>query len=405
MKNILIITYWSFNDPLIQTYTLPYVQIIKKNLPPGSKIFLFTLRQKTYALPEDEYQRRKKKLEEQNIFLLKADYFPFGVKALLSSLVYIFKLWRICKRQNIKFIHAWCTPGGALGYLLSKVTGIPLVIDSYEPHAEPMLEGKTWKKNSFAYRLLFYLERKQAERAVAVIGLTEGMKDYTREKFNVELKNYFVKPACVDFAAFDHTQPLDSSLVKQLRLENKIVCIYAGKIGGIYLSQEIYEFFKAAYDHWGDRFRVLFLTKEPLASIQRQAALSKLPPEVIITTFVDHSQMSKFMRLANFGLNPVKPIPSRRHCTSIKDGEYWAMGLPIVITPGISDDSAIIEQNKIGSILKELSPSGYLACIKEMDFLLKENSREGLAEKISAIGKKYRSFDNAENIYKKIYAP
>ena len=30
--NVLVLTYWSYKDALIQTYTLPYVRIIQKNL-------------------------------------------------------------------------------------------------------------------------------------------------------------------------------------------------------------------------------------------------------------------------------------------------------------------------------------------------------------------------------------
>lgn len=403
MKNILIVTYWSFNDPLIQTYTLPYVRIIRKNLPEGSRIYLFVLNQKAYDLPAEEYKRRKELLEKENIFLVDAAYRPFGFGAMARAAAYIFRMWRLCKRHRISYIHAWCTPGGAIGYLLSRMTGIPLVVDSYEPHAEPMVEGGTWGRKSLAYRILFRMERKQAERAIAVIGLTAGMKDYAFEKFGVKLQNYFVKPACVDFSVFDHRKPSDERLRESLGLKDKIVCVYAGKLSGIYLLQEVFDLFKAARDHWGDRFRVLFLTKESEQSIQKLAAKSGVPGEVIVTRFVDHREISNYMRLASFGLNPVKPIPSRRHCTSIKDGEYWAMGLPVMITPGISDDSDIIAQNKIGSVISELSYKGYLKCVQEMDELLKSTDRDALAEKVSAIGKKYRSFDNAEMIYKKIY--
>ena len=44
---------------------------------------------------------------------------------------------------------------------------------------------------------------------------------------------------------------------------------------------------------------------------------------------------------------PVKPVPTKRYCTPVKDGEYWALGLPVIITEGISDDSGIIRENGI----------------------------------------------------------
>ena len=39
-------------------------------------------------------------------------------------------------------------------------SGIPLVLDSYEPHAEAMVETNAWKKRGIAFRTLFYLEKK-----------------------------------------------------------------------------------------------------------------------------------------------------------------------------------------------------------------------------------------------------
>src|SRR4030066_244618 len=108
-KNILILTYWSYQDALIQTYTLPYVRIIRK----------------------------------------------------------------IIQKKN--FIHAWCTPAGILGYILSKTTGVPLIIDSYEPHAEAMVENGTWGKSSWSFKLLFFFEKLQSKHAQTVISAVEKM--------------------------------------------------------------------------------------------------------------------------------------------------------------------------------------------------------------------------------------
>ena len=114
-------------------------------------------------------------------------------------------------------------------------------------------------------------------------------------------------------------------------------------------------------------------------------------------------KITEYLQLADFAINFVKPVPSKRYCTSIKDGEYWAMGLPIVITKNISDDSDIIKNNKIGSVLEELNNKAYLKAIKEIDELLSNNSREELYQKIRPIAEKYRNYSLADEIYSKIY--
>ena len=50
--NILVFTQWSFKDALVQTYTLPYVNIIRKIIAPDRKIFLVTSEQENIALNE-----------------------------------------------------------------------------------------------------------------------------------------------------------------------------------------------------------------------------------------------------------------------------------------------------------------------------------------------------------------
>ena len=43
--NILVLTQWSFKDALIQTYTLPYVEILRETIPASRKIFVVTAEQ------------------------------------------------------------------------------------------------------------------------------------------------------------------------------------------------------------------------------------------------------------------------------------------------------------------------------------------------------------------------
>ena len=108
------------------------------------------------------------------------------------------------------------------------------------------------------------------------------------------------------------------------------------------------------------------------------------------------------MQAGDFGISPVKPVPTKRYCTPVKDGEYWAIGLPVVITKDISDDSQIIKENDIGAVLEDLSANSYQGAVKKMDALL-QTDRVILSEKIRRIAATYRNYSIAENIYKKIY--
>jgi len=392
-KNILILTYWSFKDALIQTYTLPYVHQISETLNDDNKIILLTLEKE----PQDSFAVNNK------IRVISWLYKPLGMKAAWMWFKYIIKLVRIIRKEKIDTIHAWCTPAGMIGYILSVITGKELVIDSFEPHAETMVENGEWKKDSFAFKLLFRFEKLQAHRAKHLIAISSKMYSYAKEKYNLTNKTLFIKPACVNLELFSNKNIKAPALIKELGLENKIVCVYAGKFGGIYLEKEAFDFFKAAENFWGDRFVALILTSNTEEEIENYRIQSSLKTTSIIRRFVPHAQIANYIGLGDFAFTPVKPIPTKQYCSPIKDGEYWALGLPVVITKNISDDSDIIKENGIGYVLEQLTDAEYLKAIQLVDLLLKNNSRENLYSKIRSVAETKRNFSISQNIYNNIY--
>ena len=279
--NILVLTQWSFKDALIQTYTLPYVQILRDTIPVDKKIIVVTAEQETKALSADELNEINNQWKAKNMELIAQPYKRYGWKKIIKGLGQMFELYRVIKKNKIRIIHPFCTPAGSIGYLLSKVTGTALVIDSYEPHATAMVETGAWKKSSSSFKILFALEKKLTQKADYIIATTKGMKKYAMDNYGVELKNYFVKPACISFEDF-YPREKDSLLMDKFNLHNKIVCVYAGKLGGTYLKEEVFEFIKACYEHWGDGFRFLMLTEESEKMIQAQMSTVGVPSHILV---------------------------------------------------------------------------------------------------------------------------
>ena len=108
------------------------------------------------------------------------------------------------------------------------------------------------------------------------------------------------------------------------------------------------------------------------------------------------------MGLEDFALCPVKPVPTKKYCSPIKTGEYWSMGLPVVITDNISNDSTIIEQNNAGHVLRSLNENEYSKAVEHINELLKEDPAE-LSIRIRKLAEQYRNFDIARKIYSEIY--
>lgn len=401
-----MLTSWSFENALIQTYTLPYVRQIKKIIGKESQIYLYTLQTPSFYLNAEKNEAAINKLKEEGIIVLQKKYSSFGIIALVNYFFSILQLIAFCKKKSIYTIHTWCTPAGAMGYIVSLFYKCRLVLDSFEPHAEPMMEGGTWKKNSLAFKLLFHLEKKQLQRADEVICTTQSMITYSQQTYGIKKLRYFTKPACVDLTKFSLSSIKQPEIIDELALSNDTIsCVYAGKFGGLYLTKETFDFLKCAFDFWGNKFRIILLTNHTKKEIEDLANQVHLPLEIIKCKFVPHKDIAAYIGAADFAICPMKPLPSRKYSAPIKNGEYMALGLPIVITRNISDDSDIISNNKLGSVIKDLNSNGYTESIKEIDGLLKKHSREELYNKIRPFAEKYRNFDIAEKVYTQIYNP
>ncbi len=393
-RQVLVLTYWSYSDALIQAYTLPYVRLILNALPKGSTVHLITLEKGggPSTVPS-----------ESGVVAHPIRYAPFGVRAAPMVLRVLWQGVRLIRRVRVDTIHAWCTPAGMMGHILSVLTGRPLILDSYEPHAEAMVENGTWRRFGLAFKVLFQWEKWQSRRAKVLIAAAAGMREYAARKYGVKDKPFHVKPACVDLEAFSLKLRKDPGLLKELGLEGRLVLVYAGKFGGIYLDQEVFDLFAVARRYWGERLQVLLLTGHELEDVMPFMTRAGLDPAMFTIRFVPHADMPRYMGLGDVAVTPVRSVPTKRYCTPIKDGEYWALGLPVIITPDISDDSRIIAENGIGAVLEGLNVVAYEKAVRTIDHLLTSVENKELTERIRAVAVRYRSLGVAEHIYRTIY--
>jgi glycosyltransferase involved in cell wall biosynthesis len=396
--NILVLTYWPFDNALVTAYTLPYVRMIRALQRDGEHVHLVTLtpRRSRKAGPLREFRDN---LAAEGIMHIDFPYRPLSAVAATGIGWMLVSLVATVFLRRISVIHAWCTPAGAIGYLLSKATGRTLVVDSLEPHAESMVETGTWSRRSVAFRWLSQMERRQVVRAKELICTTPEVTGYFERTYGVRISDYHVKPACVDLSLFD---PANAHAAYPEGIdESNVVCVYAGKLGGIYLEGEVFDFFRVASEYWKARFRVLLLTAHTREEITALCRKSGVNPAIVITLLVPHAEVPSYLALGSFGICPVKPVPTKKYCTPIKNGEYWAMGLPVVITRDISVDSDLITASNAGYVLRALTDAEYLNAVEGIDQLL---AQPGLGVRIRGLARRYRDPRIAEAVYASIYA-
>jgi len=402
-KGVLICTYFSYRDGLTQAYTLPYVRIIRNFIPSQFPVYLLTIEKEKLRLSEKELSKVRQELTAYGIYLVSLPYVSPGF-SMIRWLPGLFRLILVSYSKRIDTLHGWCTPGGSIALFLSIITRKRLVLDSFEPHAEVMLETGTWPRNSIRFRILFSLEKIMARKSAAQICCTSSMLDYAREKYGCRLSRPMVKPACVSFELFNRFQKNKLISQQSLAFENKFVCIYAGKFGGLYLDDEFFDLIDTARSVIGDRFHLLLLSEESSDRIALQFKVRQIPLCVLTHLHVSHVDVPKWASLADFAVAPYKPVKSRRHAAPIKVSEYWALGLPTVITKGIADDSELVESKRLGSVILELNRVSYVSAINAVLELINIEGKENLAQRIISVAREIRSFAIAERVYRDLYA-
>jgi glycosyltransferase involved in cell wall biosynthesis len=188
-----------------------------------------------------------------------------------------------------------------------------------------------------------------------------------------------------------------------LGFAKKIVGVYAGKFGDFYLEDEIFELIKIAFRFWDDKLHILLLSNIEFQQLEEFCKKYDLDNTHFTLINSSYKMMPQYLSVADFAISPYKPAPSKRYCTPIKNGEYWAIGLPIIITTGVSIDSDIVQQNAVGYVLENLSVPEYEKIIQKIDELL-NGDREELRTRIRRIAEEKRNFSIAENIYQQIYS-
>ena len=93
-KGVFITTYFSFKDPLIQAYTLPYVKIIRTLIDKEYPIYLMTIEKYHLRLTKEEKVRIETELDLEGIKLISLNYQKFGIGLIrwIPSFFYIILL-------------------------------------------------------------------------------------------------------------------------------------------------------------------------------------------------------------------------------------------------------------------------------------------------------------------------
>jgi hypothetical protein len=381
-NTIFIFAYYSYKDPVFQSAVLPYfVDFPEKE---KFKFILLTFEQEKYQLNKQEKEEIKQFLAQNNIHWHTKKWhsghfkiFKKGYDFLVSM---IFSLYLIVKFKP-KFIYSEGFPGAIITHFLSKITGKKHIVHTFEPHADYMIESGVWEKTSWEARFIKKMELKIAQNAFAILTAT----NLYIEKFKPICPNtqFFRVPSCVDLELFQYAENQRIKKRKELDLsENDCLLVYLGKFGGMYWDEEVFDLFDYFKKNGNENYKLLIISKD------NQLQFSHRLNEHIFWINADRNEVPSWLSASDLAICGIKNIRSRRFSSPIKNGEYWAMGLKVIILEGISDDYISAQELSIGYVLKnnseielrkilhtiENNPESFHKSLISRDFIEKDRS-------------------------------
>ncbi|MCX2743400.1 glycosyltransferase [Mangrovivirga sp. M17] len=386
LKTIFVFAYYSYKDPVFQSAVLPYLLKESDNY----NFILLTWEQKEWEIKNNEKIEIEKFLSQNNItwkakawhsgrFKLFKKIYDFTI-GLLYSLYLIYK-------YNCSIVYSEGFPGCIVGHYISKLSFTKHVIHTFEPHADYMLDAGVWSKKSWEYKLNKRMEKVVGKGADKLITGTENYKEILRHYIKTPIQ---VIPSCIDTDFYNFNSKAREIIREKLGIvENDIVIVYLGKLGGMYMKEEIFKFFSRCL-LMDENFYLLLMTNESESSINNLRNEFRIPDNRMHTGFVKKDNVPDYLSASDIAFCGIRPIPSRRYSSPIKTGEYLSCGLPVIIPEGISDDSLVIEENDLGIVFQDLEKVDIKKVIE-----LKKLDRS----MIRAKGINYRSLKNAPSLF------
>jgi glycosyltransferase involved in cell wall biosynthesis len=388
---VLYISYWSLSDPLTEATVLPNLKILKKYC---ASIHFATIERNRHQVPVSA--------EVIHIPYHSLTGMPRFIQKISDVILVGLRLFFVARRKRIDTVICRGSMAAIFGVFLNRLIGLPFLVESFEPHADYMAEGNTWRKSGIEFRFQKWIESQCLARASFLMPVSQQYAQFLVSR-GVSPEKIEVMPCCVDTDRFRFSEEARVRLRAQLQIpDGTRVGIYVGKFGDLYLREEAFNLFRLALDSFKNNFFLIVLSPQDDEDIRIRLSEAGFQPTSFHVARVENSEVPSYLSAADFAFSLARPAPNRKYLSPVKNGEYWASGLPILISETGGDDDAIAEKNRAGVIFEITEPSirSGLDAIREII----SNGRNAVARNISPIAEQYRGFRIIEDAYERIFS-
>lgn len=308
------------------------------------------------------------------------------------------RLAALLRRERPALLVARGVIAGGLAHRAATKLRVPYAVDYFEPHADYMADVGEWSRNGLLYRGLKRLIQAQARTALRMVTVSANYRRMLVE-LGVDGERILVAPCPVDMAAMRFDGEARARVRAALGIGSGTVAIYLGKFGGLYHSERAFRAFARFQQRMGPDAHVIVRTPGPVGPVVEGVKQAGGDPRRLHVGFAPHREVPVWLSAADVAFAPYRGTPSSACISPMKVGEYWANGLPVLLTRGVGDDSGIIEREPLAGALFDPEGDDLDAALDRVVDVLR---RPGQREATARLAAEHRSMDLTRQAYERI---
>jgi glycosyltransferase involved in cell wall biosynthesis len=371
-RRVLFISYNGMLEPLGQSQVIPYLRELAKR---GVRITLLSFERDKAFEPEGKAacEVLRKKLESQGIEWHRLRYHqrPSVPATFYDVLAGIRKASALVRSNQIEMVHARGHIPAAIALGVKRRLGTKMIFDLRGLMAEEYVDAQHWREGSIPYRITKAAERRILAATDGIVTLTERIwpiiKDW--EGLRGRDVHHEVIPCCVDLSLFKFSEEERARRRAELGLNDRFVLVYSGSFVGWYSNETMADFF-ASLRKRNDNVHLLWLTTGSHDSVRELMASRGIEPGDFSVLSVPSALVPSYLAAADAGLAFAKSGMSRLARSPVKNGEYLACGLPLIINAGVGDSDALVNDWKAGVLIEEFTDAEFAAAGRAIEAMV-----------------------------------
>lgn len=216
------------------------------------------------------------------------------------------------------------------------------------------------------------IERESAARCHAMICVSYAMKHEVMARWQVASEKISVIPCCTDVASAAVAASSREMTRKELGLDDRYVVGYCGSLDAWQMPRQSMAVFRQIAGLRADaHFLAITTSRERMARLADEEGISADRRTILS---VPQAGVARLLAAADCGLLLREASIVNRVASPVKFAEYLAVGLPVILTEGIGDYSALVREEGLGLVLPAiedaLSPEinkEQLNCLRHID--------------------------------------